>query len=156
MRTIVLVLCLAGSVLQGCAESVMIVTDPPGANVFVNDKLVGLSPTEYSVEKDQLAREYSLRLEKPGFAPVADTLRTRRMPGRTTGAVFTLGILYLFRSPLSFEEREPYVLTQTLASDPQAERDRAVGQRLRQLQDSDPNSVIVLPPPRSGTPGSIK
>lgn len=137
--------------MAGCSESVFIATKPSGANVFVDGKMIGVSPVWYSVPKSDVGskEERTVRIEKTGFEPVEDMLQTRLARGRAVGAFFTLGTLYLFRSPWYLLEREnPYELRQSAAQDSQAERDRAVGERVRQLQDVEPNAPIVIPPPQ--------
>jgi len=133
-------------ITSGCAEVVTIKTHPPGAAVFVNGKRIGSAPVDYRVAKAEISKPQELRVEKAGFAPLTDTLRTRLAPGRVVAAVFTLGAVYIFRSPWTFHEPEPYLLTGLNEAATSEDRDRALGRSLRLLRNADPNAVIVVPP----------
>jgi len=131
MKLLSLLLVLASAtMLASCSESVMIRSEPPGAKAYVNDGLVGTTPFVFSVQRGDLQHSYSLRLEKDGYEPYTDTLRTRIAGGRATGAFFTLGIVYIFRSPWYLVP--PRLIT--LEPSRQNERDRRLGQDLRELQ----------------------
>jgi PEGA domain len=127
---LLLVVLALGSGLAGCSESVMIRSEPAGAKGYVNNDLVGRTPFVFSVKRRDLQRSYSLRLEKDGYEPYTETLHTRFAGGRATGAFFTLGIVYLFKSPW-YLVPPPIV---TMQPSQQAERDRRLGQDLRELQ----------------------
>lgn len=125
-------LLFAAALLGGCGESVMIRSGPSGANVFVNDKPVGKTPVEYSVSRGDLGKPYQVRIEKNGYEPATTSLNTRIAGGRVTGAIFTVGILAVFRSMYYIEP--VFEQLQPLAS-PQEERDRLLGESLRNLRD---------------------
>ena len=127
---LLLVVLASGSVLASCSESVMIRSEPPGAKAYVDNAPVGTTPFVFSVKRGDLQHSYSLRLEKDGYEPYADTLRTRIAGGRATGAFFTLGIVYIFKSPW-YLVPPPIV---TMQPSREAERDRRLGQDLRELQ----------------------
>ena len=125
-------LLLVAALLGGCSESVMIRSGPSGANVFVNDKPVGKTPVEYSIPKGDLGNPYQVRIEKTGYEPVVTNLSTRIAGGRVTGAVFTLGILAMFRS--MYYIQPVFAQLQPLTS-PQEDRDRQLGESLRNLRE---------------------
>lgn len=77
--------------LAGCSENAVIQSDPIGAKVFINDRLIGITPAVFSVERRQFAHSYRLRLEKKGYEPYVGELTTRVSGSRATAAVFTLG-----------------------------------------------------------------
>jgi hypothetical protein len=58
-------LVLALALLSGCATATRILSDPPGALVYVNGELVGRTPVVYHNDKG-LPRRYHLELRRPG------------------------------------------------------------------------------------------
>lgn len=130
-RTCGALLCAAVA-LSGCGESVMIRSGPSGASVSVNGVPVGTTPVEYTVPRGNLDSPYEVHIEKNGYEPVTTTLRTRVAKGRVTGAVFTLGILWIFRSMHYIEP--VFAQLQPVAS-PQEDKDRALGEALRNLRE---------------------
>jgi len=50
MRSTLVIPVLLSLVLGGCAHRVMLDSDPPGASVKVDGKMVGVTPTEISVQ----------------------------------------------------------------------------------------------------------
>ncbi len=148
-RSVVVAATVLLPLLLGCSERVLIKTYPPGAKVFVNDRLVGLSPVTYSASRSEVSAPHAVRIEKEGFEVVRTSLETRVPGGRVVAGVFTLGALYLLRSPWSFRTPEPFMLTEALTEDG---HDRALGRRLRLLQNQEPNAVIVVPPTLRDTP----
>lgn len=107
-----LVGCLSGLILAGCAETTLIRSSPPGATVYVDGNLVGVSPVVYSAARSQFRNPHTCRVELEGYAPREEPLRTTfAVPGRALGAAFTLGILYVFKSPYAFRDTHDVVLT---------------------------------------------
>lgn len=101
MRTGVLVFALL-MLTAGCAERYVIATAPPGAEVLMDGAVVGETPYYATVPRGQLHPvPYEVKLD--GFRSEHGTLEVRVAPGRVVGAVFTLGILYIFRSPYYIE-----------------------------------------------------
>lgn len=116
--------------LVGCGDHVLIRTAPPGAKAYVDGKLIGRTPVDFHVPRSEI-KPHSLRVEKEGFEPVDDAIRTRIAPGRVVGAFFSLGIVYLFRSPMDLVRLETYELSPALST----EHDRAIGEALRHVQE---------------------
>ena len=104
--------------LCGCSEPVSVRSGPLGAAVYLDGKMIGSTPVVYELARNQLDVAHEVRLEKAGFEPVSEPLKTRVAKGRVTGAVFTLGILCLFRSMYYVEPvfAELVPLPQTLGS----------------------------------------
>jgi PEGA domain-containing protein len=86
---------LVAALTVGCAESELVRSVPPDAKVFIDDKLVGSTPINFATQD---VRPLPYRIEKPGYPAAEGTIQTRIAPGRVVGAVFTLGILAIFRS----------------------------------------------------------
>ncbi len=98
--------------VSACSESVAIRTQPPGASVYVDGKLVGIAPVVYTVPRAQFGEHPNLcRVEMEGYAPTEDKLRTQFAGGRLAGAIFTLGIVYLFKSPYTFRSPQDFMLS---------------------------------------------
>jgi hypothetical protein len=95
----------------GCGESVMVRSYPPGSKVYVNDEFVGVTPAVYTVDSSEFSkRDFAVRLDRTGYASTDGVLRKQTCPGRVTGGVFTLGILFLFKSPTCFASPQDFLL----------------------------------------------
>jgi hypothetical protein len=97
--------------VMGCAESTHIRTSPPSARVYVDGQFVGVSPTIFTAPRSEFQQARVCRAELDGYAPAEEPMRTGFSVGRFTGALFTLGIVYLFKSPYVFRGRHDLVLT---------------------------------------------
>lgn len=61
-------LCLCGSMLSGCVDRrISITSEPPGAQVFLNDSDVGRTPVEVNFT---YFGTYDVRLRKEGYEPL--------------------------------------------------------------------------------------
>lgn len=100
--------------VAGCSENAVIQSNPIGAQVFIDDQLIGTTPAVFTVERSRLAGSYHLRLEKAGYEPYVGELTTRVSGGRATAAVFTLGLFYLFESPRCLVDTRPIPLRPSL------------------------------------------
>lgn len=125
--TVVSLLCLG---LSGCAEYVSIYSVPEGAKVYLNGRYTGTTPyTDYVSRAD--VRPIPYRVEKPDFEPAEGTLETAVAPGRVVAALFTLGLVYAFKSPLYIES----AWVELVPSPSFAQGDSSAAVRLRQLED---------------------
>ena len=70
-----------------CSHRVTINTNPPGAKVYVDGNLIGVSPASF-VEKSGFGKSYQLKVEKEGY----QTLNTTEKQ--------TVNVLYLVLSIL--------------------------------------------------------
>jgi hypothetical protein len=57
------------ALLVGCSSAAMIRTEPPGANIYVDDTPIGKSPISYSFSTTGLRYSYKIRAELEGFYP---------------------------------------------------------------------------------------
>ena len=130
-------------VTSGCAERITITTRPPGADVYVNGRLIGKSPVEYSVPSRKWTGHYTYRLEKEGYEPRQGVLDTSVSGGRVTGGVLTLGMSLAFKRPETFAEGE-YVfdLYPIDTGEEQVSRRSSVEQRLRKIEQLRDRGVI--------------
>ncbi len=97
--------------LAGCSESVMVRTYPPGSKLYVNGEFVGITPVVYTVGSSEFSKQdFSARVDRVGYASADGVLRKRTCPGRVTGGVFTLGILFIFKSPTCFASPQDFSL----------------------------------------------
>jgi hypothetical protein len=132
-----LVVVMIACLMPGCAETAMIRSEPTGANVFIDDQLAGKTPFPFRVDRGEI-RDYNLRIEKAGYEPVGDIITPRIAAGRAVGAFFTVGIVYLFRSPYYMHAQGTYPLSASLVSvreEQRMEQDRILGEALRNLND---------------------
>jgi len=83
------------------------------------------------VPDNQWQPPYRFRAELPGYEPAEGQLATIPASGRITGAVFTLGIVAIFRPMTKF--RETYTIN--LVRDPSAELAAAPTQLEERLRD---------------------
>ena len=81
----------------GCTEATSIRTYPPGAQVTIDEKPIGVSPTVFRVPSHDVAGTYKYRIDHDGYLPAEGELRTRVSTGRIVGAVFTTCITCIFR-----------------------------------------------------------
>ena len=130
-----------------CAEHTVIRSSPPGAQVYVNDQLIGVSPAVVEVPRSELDSPHHYRVVLDGYTPAEGRLKRRFPVGRLFGAIFTTGILYIFRSPMTLASPVDVVL-HSEASDVQATGSRDPGtvapaDRLRRLQDLYEQGVIT-------------
>jgi len=88
--------------ISGCAESVSVRTSPPGAAVYVDDEMIGVSPVGARWPRAALSDPPKYRVQLDGYRAVEGRFRTRVSGGRIVGAAFTFGILLAFRSPRYF------------------------------------------------------
>jgi len=127
-------------IFAACSESVRVATTPPGARLYLDGREVGVTPYTFSVRRSQI-REVSYRIELENYRTVEGTLHKRVAPGRVVGAVFTLGILYLFRSPFYIQS-----LNETLAIQPiqsrQAQQVAPIEERLKKLKQLRDEGVL--------------
>lgn len=98
--------------LQACAESTLIRAYPPDAQVAVNGESLGPSPIQYTVSRDRWPRDgyFHYHVERAGYRPRDGSFSSKPAGGRITGGIFTLGILFLFKSPTALPESVEIVL----------------------------------------------
>jgi hypothetical protein len=99
--------------LIGCTESTLIRTNPPGAQLRINNRFVGVTPLVYSLPSSQFRKQsrFAYRVEREGYVTEEGFLRLVPTPGRVVGAVFTLGIVAAFVPFRSFNWRYDIALT---------------------------------------------
>ena len=134
----------------GCAERAWIRSAPPGANVYVNGRFIGITPVVYSVHRPEFNRPLRYRLECDGYGAVEGELQKRIGTPRIVGACFTLGLSLLFKPLTTLQERYDIALERTpkqanVAPPPaadtpsraasEADPEGSVRARLRELQD---------------------
>jgi hypothetical protein len=89
----------------------MVRSYPPGSKLYVNGELVGITPVVYTIDSSEFStRDFAVRVDRTGYTSAEGVLRKQLCPGRVTGGVFTLGILFLFRGPTCFTSPQDFVL----------------------------------------------
>ncbi len=134
-------LCLVTMAFAGCAESTLIKTAPPSAQVWINDKYVGISPVEYIVPRSQWpdSNRFHYRLTREGYLTKEGEFNGFVGGGRVTGGVFSLGISLIFKRPTTLDgeyqfELDPIART-TSDSAAVSGASRAIDMRLRQVDE---------------------
>ncbi|MBX3026974.1 PEGA domain-containing protein [bacterium] len=120
----------------GCGtQTLSLKTYPPGAKATINGKFVGITPVDYQLPEDSGAKQYTYKVEKENYE-AADGVFTRRVaPGRIVGAVFTAGILLIFRSVTYFPPAEVELQPVTsLANKAPAVAQGSVEERLKKIE----------------------
>ncbi len=100
---------LTAASLTGCASSTLILSDPSGATLYVNDSRVGRTPYPYRDSRIS-GSKVRLRLEKEGYEPFKTTLvRNEAVEwSAVVGAAFTLFLTLPWA--LGYEPEHTYVL----------------------------------------------
>ncbi len=134
--TRVITICVLSLAAQGCAESVLIRAYPADARIAVNGQRLGTSPATYTVPRGSGPRDGNFRyhVEREGFQPQDGSFTFKPAGGRITGGIFTLGILFLFKSPLALPDEIEVVLEPNETS-PLQETRPSPAQQLRHLDD---------------------
>src|SRR6266481_4489090 len=97
--TAVLLVSLLGAI-AGCSEQTRIITNPPGAKVTVNGRLIGVSPCILTVRRDDWPEEnrFVYVIERDGFATKRGEFRGVVTPGHIIGAVtLTAGLSLIWQ-----------------------------------------------------------
>jgi hypothetical protein len=105
MRIATLLLTIGiGTAATGCAEYATLITQPSGAQVYINGTPAGQTPLEYRMARKDVGLPLFFRVEKVGYEPVEGKFICRRSRGRVTGMVFTAGLLAIFRTATVYED----------------------------------------------------
>lgn len=136
---------MAGLMMCACSETALLRSEPTGAKVFIDGQAAGQTPFPFKVKRSDI-REYNVRIEKEGYEPIGDIISPRIAPGRAVGAFFTVGILYLFRSPYYLSAPASYSMSPSLAyqrDENRREQDRVLGEALRSLDELHRNGHLT-------------
>jgi hypothetical protein len=96
---------------SACAHRTRILTQPPGASVFIADQFTCITPCMHSTPATELEDRTPLRLEREGYEPVTAELQTGYMTSRIVGGLFTLGLVPLFKWPYTYHSTHEFSLT---------------------------------------------
>lgn len=89
--------------LCSCSETLRLKSAPSGASIYINDKHVGETPVTFATSTgDRMRGPWRYRVTYRDAAIGSGEIETRVSRGRIWGAVFTAGILMVFRSPRVF------------------------------------------------------
>jgi hypothetical protein len=102
---------VAIALASACAHRTRILTQPPGASVFIADQFTCITPCMHSTPATELEDRTPLRLEREGYEPVSAELQTGYMTSRIVGGLFTLGLVPLFKWPYTYNSTHEFVLT---------------------------------------------
>jgi len=129
-HVIVLLATVIGGI--GCAETATIRTCPPGARVSINDEVVGVSPVEYTVRREDWPEDgvFHFRIEREGYLPAEGSFDQSMCMGRIMGGAFSGGLSFLFKRPSCLQDTylfdlEPVATAELTPSQPAATHRRA-------------------------------
>lgn len=130
-----LLLCLLAAVLAGCTQTTRFRSDPPGARVSIDGAFTGITPARYDMPEHPLPTVLRYRIERGGYLPQEGEIRPDFGGARFVGALFTVGLVYVFRNPYIYRETYDFALSPLdNPRDIQAEPLR-IDERLRRLKD---------------------
>lgn len=86
----------------GCAETARIQSRPAGASVEVDGRNIGVTPLTLTVPRSEWPHDFTCRVSKEGFVPETKRLTPQIGGGRVVAGLFTVGLIYLFKSPYVF------------------------------------------------------
>lgn len=137
-----------GVALAGCAEYTVVRSYPPGAKLYRDGNLEGLTPVTVRVPRSEFSEEnFRIRLEHVGYQPTEGTLRTQVCGGRVVGGVFTLGIVLLFKRPTCFSSPQDFALApladQATAADRAVAPQPSVNERLERIKTLRDDGTIT-------------
>ena len=132
----IVVLC---STLVACSESTVVRSYPPGAKLYMNGHFEGLTPIVYTASRGEYSKGvFRARLEREGYAPLEENLRIGVCGGRIAGAIFTVGIVFLFKGPTCFRSPQDFALAPVAAQAQPSEdggaRQPSMEERLRRIE----------------------
>ena len=118
----------------GCgAETAALRTTPPGAKIFVNDKFVGVSPTTFTIGRND-GTHYRAVLD--GYAPAEGQLESRIAPERVFASFVTVGFFSIFMGwhhyPTTYVDLGPPL---NLSPESRAAPESSPEDRLRHVQN---------------------
>jgi hypothetical protein len=135
------VLLVGALLLNGCAEYAEFYSDPPGAQVYLNDKLIGQTPIEeYRIPRSEVDRPRNYRIELTGYEPAKGELKPSVAAGRIVAAVFTMCITCAFHGFHYFKPLD-VALTKDAATVAGTTRGTPA-ERLRQLEEARDKGLI--------------
>jgi PEGA domain-containing protein len=92
--------------LVGCAtEHTVIISNPAGAKVTVNNHYIGETPVIFSVNRNDWpeTNAFPCKLELEGYSPADCTFSGQRWQ-HIVGDIFTLGTIRIFRGPYGLRD----------------------------------------------------
>ncbi len=119
---------LAASLLAACGtEHTLIRSDPSGAKVTINDKMIGTTPAEFAVNRSDWPSNntFKCRLEMENYDPTDCTFQGARWR-HVVGDIFTLFLIRIFRGPYGLADEYDYKL-RPLTGLPQLDKLHASG-----------------------------
>jgi len=77
----------------GCARQTMILSDPPGARVFVDDREVCTTPCRFDYKTGSSGAVYQVELQKEGFDPVRYRMVADEVDREARSSLWTAGLM---------------------------------------------------------------
>ncbi len=125
MRRVLFIVAATAALCGGCVERRMtLVTDPPGARAFYNDREVGLTPVTFNFTYYQPA---DLRFQKDGY----DTLRVVQPVEKPLRARFPLDFFAEALLPWTLRESHTFAFVLEPTVDPPVDQLRERAEEMR-------------------------
>ena len=70
MKNLIAAVSVFAFAAPACSHRVTFNTDPAGAKLYIDGKMIGVSPATY-VEKSGMARNHQIKIEKEGYQAIA-------------------------------------------------------------------------------------
>ncbi len=106
-RKTVSLLLVVSILLAGCASRTIIKSCPAGANVYIDNRQMGVTPLEYS-DYGVAGTEKNLRLEKEGYKPFQTVMTKDKF--QVLPFIGTLFCLFPFAWIFGYPEEQTYDL----------------------------------------------
>ena len=94
MRKLCAILLICSLLLAGgCARQTMILSEPPGAQVFVGGKEVCTTPCNYDYKTGSFGAEHEVVLHKEGFSPIAYQMKADQVDREARSSMLAAGLV---------------------------------------------------------------
>lgn len=84
---------LLAPLVTGCAQKTVFISEPAGAQVFVDGKEVGVTPCKYEYRASN-GSTYELTIQKEGFAPISRTIEADEVDDVSLKQWLTAGLIW--------------------------------------------------------------
>lgn len=83
---------LLAAFTSGCAHQAVFISDPPGARVMVDGKLVGVTPCKFDY-KNSAGEDYEVTVSKDGYETVHHEIAAVEVDRATRSKLLTAGLV---------------------------------------------------------------
>ncbi len=87
------------SLLSACAQQAVFLSDPPGAQVYIDGQSIGTTPCNYKYSNGT-GGSHEVTLQKPGYDPVRHEVQADEVDQAARNSWLAAGLLIPMGSPL--------------------------------------------------------